>query len=191
MNKPIFRSSYTMLHIWQSGDWEHFVKSYFHLGEQLTTREMSEGKEFHSQWQKEIEETKCLPKLFGGTQLKDPKCEVKKLVKLEDWLEFVFIADMVDGSDIHEFKTGVSSSSDWVKTNQIACYGVGMTFDKHFVDRGFVHHWDQYNKRYDMSMIWLTDKVLQETQNWIETLSSEAYDYLLTNKLYERFGKRL
>jgi len=186
----IFRASYSGLHRWESGDYEGFVKGYFHLEPSPTTREMSEGKDFHKLWEDEINKTKCLPELFGGKKLTDPVCEVKKLVHLEDWLDFVFIADMVDGSDIHEFKTGVSQSADWANTNQLGCYAVGLTFDKHFVDRGFVHHYNQYSKKYDMSMVWLTDKILKEAHNWIVTLASDAHEYLRVNNLYEKYGKK-
>lgn len=186
MNK--FRASFSLLTKWESGDFEGFVKGYFKLEKPITTREMSEGKEYHQQWQKEIEDTKCMPKLLGGKKLNNPICEIKKVVQLEDWLEYVFIADMVDGEDIHEFKTGVSKSSDHINSKQLGCYAVGLTMDKQVVKRGFLHHYDQYSKKYDMSMIWITDEVIKEAHNWILTLSAEAHDYLLSNGLYERFG---
>lgn len=190
MIDPKFRASYSILHRWESGDFEGFVKGYFKLEPSPTTREMSEGKDWHKLWENEILKTKHLPELFGGRPLIAPECEVKQVVEIEPWLDFVFIADMIDREDIHEFKTGVSSSSDWVNSNQLACYAVGLTFLGKVIKRGFVHHYDQYNKKYDMSMLWITDKVLKEAHNWIVTLSCEAHEYLRVNNLYERYGKK-
>ncbi|MFZ2882116.1 MAG: hypothetical protein WA019_03510 [Candidatus Moraniibacteriota bacterium] len=187
MNK--FRASYSNLHRWESGDFEGFVKGYFKLEPPLTSREQAEGKEWHDKWKDEVLKTSCMPELFGGRPLVDPIVEIKKVVQLEDWLDYVFIADLVEGSNIHDWKTGVDDSGKWINTNQLGCYAVGLTFDKIFVNQGFMHHYNQYTKRVDSSSIWLTDQVLKEAHNWIITLSCEAHEYLRVNNLYEKYGK--
>lgn len=189
MTKPKFRASYSGLHRWESGDVEGFVKGYFKLEPPMTTREQAEGKKWHDIWQKEVDETKCLPKIFGGSKLIDPKCEIKQVVELEDWLDFVFITDLVDGSAVHDYKTGVDDSGKWINTNQLGWYAVGLTFAKTFINRGFIHHFNQYTKKVDNSSIWITDKVLKDSYNQIITLASDAHEYLRVNHLYERYGK--
>jgi hypothetical protein len=157
----------------------------------MTTREQAEGKEWHDKWEKEVKKTGCLPTLFGGRKLDTFKCEVKKVVELAPWLDYVFVADLVEGSNVHDYKTGVDDSARWVSTKQLGCYAVGLTFDKIFINRGYIHHFNQYTKKVDSSSIWITDKVLEDAHNWIITLSSEAHEYLTNNNLYEKYGHNL
>lgn len=185
-----FRASYSVLNTWASGDWERAIKMYFKL-EKFTTRAMAEGKEFHEAWEAHINKYKTLPNEFDETVLKDPKPELKLVVQIYDWLELVGVIDCLDVPAIYEFKTGKTTSEIYAVSKQPAVYGVLATMSGFVVDRAFIYHYDQYKKQTDMSQVWLTDKTLQMGINWIETLASEMHDYLVENKLYERFGAKV
>lgn len=185
-----FRASYTVLKQWNSGQWDKAVKTYFKL-ESFTTREMAEGKKFHEDWEAETKKTGCLPKVFGGRKMKNPKPEGKVVVELADWLDLVFIIDCLEAPILHEYKTGKRSAEVWANSEQPGVYGVGATYAGNMVDRAVIHHYDQYTKKYDNFTIWLTDKYLDESYEWIVSNASEMMNYFQENQLFERYGPQL
>lgn len=182
-----FRASFTVLEKWASGDWEGAIKAYFKL-DKFTTPAMAEGKRYHELWAKEIEATTTLPAVFGNTKLWQPKAEVKKVVELEPWLDLVGVIDCYDKPVIYEFKTGKQSSEHYAGSHQCGVYSVLASFGDMYVDRAVIWHYDQYTRKSDMSQVWLTDKLMENSHEWIITQSSEMHNYLNENKLYERFG---
>ena len=187
--KNKFRASWSVLSVWAKGDYNRAVKSYFKL-EEYTSPQMEAGKDYHEKWQQEILKTKCLPKVFGDKKLNDPKPEYKAVVQIADWLELVGVIDCIDSPVLYEFKTGKSKTSeDYAGSWQTGIYGVLATFDKKFVDRAEIYHYDQYQKKADMSIRFITDKLLKDSLNWVMTQSGEMHNYLLQNDLYRRFGK--
>jgi hypothetical protein len=185
-----FRASYTILNIWKSGDWERAIKYYFKL-EQFKTSQMADGQKYHDAWEKYIPENKKLPVEFGGKQLTNPICETKIVVQLADWCELVGKIDCFDSPVIYEFKTGKQSSESYASSPQAGVYAILCTYSNMLADRAEIYHYDQYQKRYDMSYVWLTDRLLSDTLNWVMTLSGEMHDYFETNGLYSRFGGNL
>lgn len=183
-----FRASYSVLNAWQSGQYERAVKMYFKL-EEFTTEAMADGKELHKKFEDEVNKTKCLPKIFGGDKLINPKTEFKSVVEIYKWLQLVYVVDLLDAPIIFDYKTGKGSSESAASTKQLGVYGVGCTFDKIKVKKGVILHYDQYSKKIDNSTVWITDSLLNNTFNWIETLSSEIHQYFLQNDLYKRYGK--
>ena len=184
MNK--FRASFSVLNVWASGDWERAVKMYFKL-EKFTTPAMADGKEFHEKWRKHTTETKTLPFEFGAKKLTSPICEQKIVVPIYDWLDLVGIIDCYDDPIIYEYKTGKTSSEDYAGTMQPGVYGVLATYAKMYVEQCQIMHYDQYQKKSDTSIVWLTDKRLEDSYNWIVTLSGEMHNYFIQNSLYEMF----
>lgn len=188
MNK--LRASYSLLEMWASGNWERAVKYYFKL-EDFVTPAMADGRKFHEDWNKEIEKTGRLPECFGAKPLVRPFPEVKKVVQLADWIELVGKIDCIDAPVIYEFKTGKQSSESYASSKQTGVYAVLATRSNIFVDRAEIYHYDQYLKKFDMSVVWLTDKVLEEAEDWVLTLGAEIHAYFEENGLYERFGANL
>ena|SRR3990167_5073267 len=186
MNK--FRASYSVLSVWDSGDWQRAIEVYFKL-RPFTTEKMAEGKDLHNEWRDYTREYKRLPKVFGNKPLINPQPEVKLVAQLYDWLELVFIPDCVDSPIIYEYKSGVKSSEAYANSMQIGVCAVGLTFLKTYVNKGEIYHFNQYKKATDMSIVWITDDYLKKSLNWILTLSSEMMDYFQKNHLFERFGK--
>lgn len=188
MNNPKFRASFSVLSQWADGNWERAVKSYFKL-DSFTTPAMAMGKEWHEKWAEHTRQTGCLPIEFGGAKLIKPIPEIKTVVSLGDWIDLVFIIDCLDEPTIHEYKTGKQSSEAYAGSMQLGIYGVGATMQGYLVTKGIIHHYDQYTKQSDNSTVWLTDKLLDDAQNWVLTIGGEMHDYFIKNDLYARFGK--
>ena len=186
-----FRASWSTLSVWAKGDWEKAIKGYFKL-EEFKSKAMTAGKDLHKEWENEIIKTQCLPLDFGGKKLIKPETENKLVVQIEDWLELVGVIDCIDSPTIYEFKSGKTNSESYANEKQIGVYAVLATLSKKFVNIAEIHHYDQskpIGHRHDMSIVYLTDSLLKESFNWIETFASEMHMYLTDNKLYEKFNK--
>ncbi len=184
-----FRASYTVLNLWASGNWQRAIESYFRLKD-FVTPAMAAGRDYHKKWCEEIKVAKRLPLEFGGKALTAPVCEEKKIVSIYDWLDLSFIIDCYDKPTLYEFKTGKQSSESYASDMQVLVYAVGATISGFYVENAEIHHYDQYLKKHDMSMVWISDQMLKEAHNWIVTLAGEMQTYFLKNGLYERFGNK-
>lgn len=185
-----FRASYTILDQWNSGNWEMAVKMYFKL-DKFVTPQMQEGREWHEKWAKHILATKTMPVEFGGAPLKNPEVEQKTVVTLDEWLDLVGIIDCYDMPIIKEWKTGKQSSEVYAGSMQGGIYAVLGTFSKRYVEKVEIYHYDQYSKKTDMSIVWVTDELLKATHNWIITTAGEMHNYFMENDLYNKFGRNL
>lgn len=185
-----FRASYTILDQWNSGNWEMAVKMYFKL-DQFVTPAMQDGREWHEKWAKHIEATKTMPIEFGAKPLIAPIPEQKTVVSLDEWLDLVGVIDCYDEPTIYEWKTGKQSSEVYAGSMQGGIYAILGTYSKKYVEKVEIHHYDQYRKKADMSIIWVTDDLLKATYNWIITTAGEMHNYFLTNDLYNKFGRNL
>jgi len=186
MNK--FRASYSILDTWRRGDYERAVKMYFKL-ETFDSEAMQQGRDYHQKWQEEVEKTKKLPAVFGGKKLTAPKTELKLVAQIYDWLEFVGVIDCYDKPTFYEYKTWVSESQNYINSYQIGMYGLLLTYTDKYVDSCEIYHYNQYNNKVDMSKVYITDKLIQDSLNFLITTSVEMHDYLLSNNLYERLSK--
>jgi len=181
-----FRASYSTLSTWASGDWEKAIKMYFKL-ETFTSLAMEEGKAFHKMWAFHIEKNKSTPPELGNIKLINPVTEIKKTVNIHDWLDLVGVIDCYDKPIIYEWKTGKKSSESYASSQQAGVYGVLATLSGLYVDQAKIYRYDQHVKKSDVSTVWITDQVLKDSMNWIETLSSEIHNYFTENKLYEKY----
>jgi len=194
MSSPRFRASFSVLNLWSQGNWERAIKSYFKL-EKFTTPAMADGHLWHERWKAETLETGCLPKVFGGAKLTNPTVEIKKVLPINEWLDFVFIIDCLDEPTIHEYKTGTQSASAYANSYQIPLYAIGATMMEKYVDRGIIHRLNQHTKLKDgspdveTSIVWITDKLMADAQEWLMTIASEMHVYFISNDLYAKFGK--
>ncbi len=187
--QPVFRASFSILNLWDRGAWEQSLKSYFRL-EQYVTPAMAEGKELHQQFEKEIQETGCLPAVFGGEKLQNPITEKKIEVQLYDWLTFVGVIDCLDEPTIYEFKTGVTSVGSYANGWQIGAYAILATQGNYYVEKAAILHHNQHTGDTESAYVWLTDQKIEDATNWIVGTAGEIHDYCSTHGLYERFGNR-
>jgi len=188
--KNKFRASFSVLNAWAKGDWERAVEMYFKLDD-FTNQAMEEGKEWHKKWENEIENTSCLPEVFGGARLEKPKTELKLEFQLADWLELVGVVDCYDvEGDVYEFKTGHSSSQSYANSMQTRIYGLLLKLHKQKVRKAIIHRYNQHSKKADCSYLWLTSEQLKNALDWVHTFSSEMHNYLEENDLYKELGNK-
>ncbi len=182
--------SYTILNAWAQGRYEDAVKYYFKL-DVIQTPAMLEGSRFHKMWEEETMKTKSLPKVFGDKKMNDPKVENYLRVRLNDWLELSGKIDCFDSPVIYEYKSGKQTSEDIVRSFQPGVYGVLATLSNMYADRCEIYCFNQHLSKDNKSMstVYITDKILEDSLNWIETLAGEMNDYFITNSLYEKYGQ--
>ena len=101
--------------------------------------------------------------------------------------------DCYDKPTIYEFKTGRQTSEDIARSKQPGVYAVLSTLNKQYVDRAEIYCFNQHvkNDNKSMSIVYLTDKVLEDSLNWIETIAGEMRNYLEQNKLFEKYSQKL
>ena len=184
--------SYTILNAWAQGRYEDAIKYFFKL-DVIQTPAMLEGKKYHKAWEEEIQKTKKLPEVFGAKQLKNPSPEQYIKVNVNDWIILSGKIDCYDKPTIYEFKTGKQNSEDVARSMQVGVYGVLSTLDKQYADRAEIYCYNQHLKKDNnsMSIVYITDELLKNSLNWIETLSGEIRNYLEQNKLFEKYSQNL
>lgn len=188
--KNVFRASFTVLDQWNSGNFEQAIKTYFKL-EKFVTPAMEDGRKWHKKWAEHIEATKTMPIEFGGAPLINPIAEQKTVIHLDDWLDLVGIIDCYANPILYEWKTGKSSSESYAGTKQGGIYAMLATLSQKYVEKIELHHYDQYRKLSDMSIIWVTPELMDDAHNWVVTTAAEMHNYFEQNGLYDRFGANL
>lgn len=188
------RTSFTLMNKWESGNYQECVEMYFRLG-QRTTRAMAEGKKYHEEWQIETNKTGNLPEVFGSTKLVKPETEKVIIVPIYDWLDLKVIIDCLDAPTIHEYKTGTASPEQYARSNQAGVYAMACIMNKIYVDKAIYHRLNQHKNvgdpdRVQTSTVWLTDKLVDDAQNYVITISSEIHKYFSDNDLYTKFAGR-
>jgi len=192
MTTPRIKVSYTILNAWAQGRHEDAIKYFFKL-DVTQTPAMKEGSDYHKRWEQEIQMTNRLPEVFGGKQLIKPSPEQYIKVDINDWLILSGKIDCYDKPTIYEFKTSRQTSEDIVRSKQPGVYAVLSTLNKQYVDRCEIYCYNQHlkNDNKSMSIVYLTDKVLEDALNWIETLAGDMRSYLEQNKLFEKYSQKL
>lgn len=200
MTDNIIVLNQTTIHAWASGQYQKAIEHYFKLNN-FTSEKMADGTRLHDEWKSHIIATKTLPTAFGAKPLNNPIPERKYVAQLLPWLKLFGTPDCIDSPIIYEFKSGTKSSEAYASSWQTRIYGVLVTYPgiyvengkeyKHegiYVEKAEIHHWNQYEQKHDMSQLWITDQVLKDTFNYIETIASEMHNYFDENDLWTRFG---
>jgi len=187
--KNKFRASASILWAWSRGDWENAVNMYFKLTD-FDTPAMKAGREYHKKWEDYINNYEKMPEVFGGEELENPLPEIKLESQLSPWLELVGILDCYSNGILYEFKTGGGNSQGYSGSPQLGIYALLLKLNGYPVHQAVVHHYNQHLKQATSSYVWITDKVIQDALDYIETYSSEMHNYLEENNLYEELGKK-
>lgn len=192
----MFRVSFSILDPLSKGRIDEAVNRYLKI-EIEPSQAMIEGKLLHEQWQAEVNETKCLPKVFGGLQLKKPETELKITMVIDGWIEFVGVIDLIDQNTIYEYKTGRSGINSYANSWQPKCYQALAEANGFKVNEAFIYYFNQHKQQVSKGKIYLTEKTKEDAIEWIRTYASELhealenYDKLAGNQLtdelvYER-----
>lgn len=194
----IFRASYSVLALWSQGQRDEAVRSYFKL-DRFETQAMRDGKRMHKEWEEETKKTGCSPLVFGGEKLIKPFVTERKMeALLFDWMELVGVIDrlepVAEGDALHvitDYKSGKTSSADYVKSFQGPVYHLLCHLNDIQVGRVEFRHFDQYKGVTDTSILYATNHTLTEGLNWVATHGSEMHDFLKENGLYDKYGSKL
>lgn len=182
MDTNKFRASFSILNTWAMGDYDRAIKQYFRL-EDFDTPAMKRGREYHKMWDSEIKQTNMLPKVFGGKRVTQPQTELKIERELDSWLDLVGVIDLYSEETIYDWKTGKTPAQS---INPFQVYTYQILLPKSI--KAEIHRHDPDTMQTDMIIYHLTDKTLEQGIEWVLTLSSEMQNYLIQNRLYERFG---
>lgn len=188
-NKFKFRASYSVLRLWEESRWEEAIKLYFHM-DRWTSEAQADGKKFHEDWAEEIRRTNCKPAIFGGKKLVKPIVEKKIIVNIHDWLDLSFVMDLYDEGVLTDWKTGVTNSQDYVRMPQIPVYAVGCLLADMPIKKAEIYAFNQHATFEPVSYSFrnITDKVIAEGFEYIETFATEMHNYFLEHNLYVELG---
>lgn len=187
-NPNKFSASYTTLSYWAAGDTDRAIRSYFHIPWEMPPSlqaALRAGQTYHDMWLQETRQTKCLPGIFGGTKLDGVVVlEDRVLVGVDDWMDLVIKPDLIEGRKIRDYKTGNSTAQSEVNKYQLGVYAVGMAYLSTPVEMGIVHHYNQYTREVGSAYRWITDKYLEDSENWIRNNAWDMHNYLINNDIY-------
>jgi len=190
MMPPKIKVSYTILNAWAQGRYDDAIKYFFKL-EVIQTPAMLEGSRYHKEWENEIQKTKKLPEIFGSKQLVKPSPEQYIKVDVNPWLVLSGKIDCYDKPTIYEFKTGRQTSDDVIRSKQPGVYGVLSTLNKQYADRAEIYCYNQHTKEKTMAIVYITDKLLKDSLEWVETIAGEMRNYLDQNDLFNKFTQKI
>jgi hypothetical protein len=186
MNK--FRASFSVLNSWSKGYRDDAIAMYFKLPRESNIY-MEEGLKFHKSWEAYItKEGKLHPQLSTKeVLLNDPMCELKLVMPVNDWLEFVGVIDCLNRPDLYEFKTGTKPSSEYANSKQADLYFLLCEHFGYEVEKAIYIHFDQYEQKTDKAIVWNTADRRQKAMDWLVETSREMNEYLEKNGLYEKY----
>lgn len=184
--KHTFRASFSILNLWANGRKEDAIKSYFKLP-RFVTKEMEDGINYHRQWSDEIKRTSALPKVFGGLPIGKFETEIKHVIPITDWCDFVFVPDLVHVSVLTDFKTGTGATGEYLDSQQLPVYALMLAKEGVIVDRGVIRKYNQYEKKVEVGFVWLTPARLADAKKWlIENITSMS-DYFDDNQIWDKY----
>lgn len=163
--------SYSLISLWQRGDMNAVVEALFGVW-QPPTDAMNFGTQKHKEWEEEVKRTGCMPEVFGGQKLINPKTEQYYKVQLADWLWLSGVIDLEygeNGENIVDYKTGHGNANGYAGSIQAGCYKILRPNAKRFTFK----HYNQYENETSSSVIYLTDKLLADS---IDKVFSAACD---------------
>ena len=185
------RVSYSILNSWTHGDIERAIAPYAGR-ETEPTEAMEFGKKMHAKWEHEANETKCLPKVFGGRKLISPELELatKKARKLGDWCVLTGVLDVRDGEVGIDYKTGKTPATNYLNSNQHKCYQILYPEIKRFEYYCLNQHLHKSDADHiTVGIAYLNRKTLTDGIEWVMTMASELREYLINNGLGHRLDQ--
>lgn len=166
------RLSYSLLKLYEQNRFDDLVNYYFKMGEVYDSYQMEEGRAWDKLAMESIEHTGKLPPEFNNIEMLDPKCQHKIVVPWGEDYELVAKLDVLDANRIFELKTGMSmDSADYCNEKQVGVYILACEMMGTPVEKAYIIHFDQSLKKTDMSLVWKTNELLEETTLWIDSLA--------------------
>lgn len=175
MNK--IRISFTLLSLWDRKEYDQ-VADYYSKKRTFTTDAMELGQAYDTLVNATVNKTGKLPPDFGGLQLNKPITQLKLEANLDDEIEIVGMPDVLDAPTLIEIKTGVTNSMTYIKSMQIGMYALLCELNNIKIDKAIVIRHDQYQKKTDWSMRWITPELIKQTKVQIYSKEPEIREFL-------------
>jgi len=114
--------------LWARGDRQGVINA-LHGVYNPPTEAMVFGTQKHKEWENEVNETGCLPAIFGGDKIVSPKTEQYYTREINEWLKISGVLDLQYGKNgevIVDYKTGggKSSASQYASSLQVGFYAL-------------------------------------------------------------------
>ena len=174
--------SYSILHAWETGNWESAVGMY--LGKEIpTTPYMELGKVKHQQWADWTENNGTMHPELGDEKLFKPIVEQKyeKLIPFSDDIQILIrgIIDLEDRDTIIDYKCGRTTPSAYVKGWQLDLYKLlrpHATIGKYIC-------FNPYTNKVSVGIKFLDESNAEHALEKIITFGGEMIDYLQANNI--------
>lgn len=186
------RVSYSILSAWDRGDWDRAIAPF--VGREMEANEfMARGKRWHKRWEKESRKTGKIPAVFGDEVLVEAQIEgdSRRVRQINDWLELSGVLDRIDkpvwlktGKRGIDYKLSKQNAVAWANSKQGACYKIlypELSVFEFHCHNPYLAKDDPDNTT--MSIVHLTDKVLEEGLEWVLTTASDLRAYLEANNI--------
>jgi len=177
------RISYSLISLWEKGDTQGVIDTYFHV-DKKASRQMEEGKKFHQEIADHLTKFNLLPSYiqFGG-KFTVPKPEQELIVDYSEIATIKGVIDCLDEPNLYEFKTGVTDSLEWSRTQQIPLYFLICELAKVNVDTAYLIRYNQYAKETDYTIIHNNKRLVEQARNVVDTVSPEIHKFFMDQGL--------
>jgi len=166
------RLSYTIVRTAEEGMIDDAVRMLQGDWSGYDNQAMQLGQEWHKKFERETIKTEKMPVLFAY-DLGKTTAELKKVVDVNDWLEFVVKVDALTDTAIADHKVGKTTLSACMSTYQLGCYSLAFPNAKY----GIINRYYPYGNEVDVGIRHLTDQCRRESAEWIGTWASILRDY--------------
>ena len=171
------RLSQSLINYWERGDVQGAINCYFHI-DKGTTRQMEEGRKYHEDIANSIDKTGKTPEYMAfNYDFKDSETEKAITVPYNEICDVKGIIDCLDGKNMFEWKTGVSGSADWARTNQLPLYFMICDLAGIEVTSAYVVHYNQYTEKTDYTIVHNSEKLIEKGRNIVDSVCYEIRDY--------------
>ena len=184
------RLSYSLLNAWSRGNVDEAVSLYLREG-LISSPALKYGKDFHKKVEKIINKKKEIT--LAGTNFKFEKPETEKviIINYSDHWDLKVIIDCLDENTIYDWKTGVVNSLEYSNSYQFPLYFLACKMSGIDIERGFMVHYNQYEKKTDFTIIWNGQTQIERATNYIESLAPEIYEHFEKHGILKKAKDKL
>lgn len=168
------RLSYSFLSLWERGDIDGAVATYFHL-DRPVNKAMIKGRKAHQEIEDHIKMTKELPLWFFEWKFENPEAEKVVTVSYNELFDLKGVFDCLDSDTLFEFKTGNTGSLEWARTWQLPIYFLIAEIAEIEIAKAILIHSDF--KESDFVVVHNTQSKRDDARNRIDSLGPEIFDY--------------
>lgn len=179
------RLSYTLLHLWDRGDVDGAVQTYFHM-DRPTTRQMEEGKRIHEDIAEHVMTYNTLPDWLNFPyELKIPEAEKEVIAEYNSIIDIKGLFDLYEPGDevLFEWKSGVSDSLEHARTWQLPLYFFLSELAQVPVRYAHLVHFDQYKNETDHCVVHNTKSKREYAKNIVDSLGPEIHRFFNEQRL--------